>query len=158
MHHPELGRKSRGFTLIELLVVVMIIAILAATALPKYFRTVERSKTTEVTTLVSAINMAEQRYYLQNSAAATDLSYLDVEGNCSNSGPTSSCTLRSGRFIGAYGASGNAWSMTFSRQAIDGASMLGSSCSAYALTYTGDASGAVAGTWGATAACSWVSP
>ncbi len=64
-------RGQAGFTLIELLVVVMIIAILAATALPKYFRTVERSRLTEITTLSTAVNSAEQRYFLQYGTFGT---------------------------------------------------------------------------------------
>jgi general secretion pathway protein G len=40
------SRQRRGFTLIELLVVMMIIALLLSVAVPRYFRTVERSKET----------------------------------------------------------------------------------------------------------------
>jgi general secretion pathway protein G len=40
------SRLLRGFTLIELLVVMMIIALLLSVAVPRYFRTIERSKET----------------------------------------------------------------------------------------------------------------
>jgi general secretion pathway protein G len=40
------SRLRRGFTLIELLVVMMIIALLLSVAVPRYFRTIERSKET----------------------------------------------------------------------------------------------------------------
>ncbi|MCB9658840.1 MAG: prepilin-type N-terminal cleavage/methylation domain-containing protein [Sandaracinaceae bacterium] len=42
-----LRKKSQGFTLIELMIVVVIIGILAATAIPAFLRFVTRSKTAE---------------------------------------------------------------------------------------------------------------
>ena len=55
-----MNRKNtrRGFTLIELLVVVVIIAILAAIALPQYNKAVEKSKIAEVWLTLSNIEKA----------------------------------------------------------------------------------------------------
>ncbi len=42
--NPAKFRRRRGFTLIELLVVMSIIGVLLTIAVPRYFRTVQRSK------------------------------------------------------------------------------------------------------------------
>ena len=70
--------NTKGFTLIELLVVVLIIGILAAMAMPQYFKAVERSRMTEADQLLSSIAQAQQRKYLQINKYATDFSVLDV--------------------------------------------------------------------------------
>ncbi|WP_428897947.1 prepilin-type N-terminal cleavage/methylation domain-containing protein [Parelusimicrobium proximum] len=69
---------KKGFTLIELLVVVLIIAILAAVALPQYTKAVEKSRATEALVNGKAIRGAIDRYVLANDAAPTDLAQLDV--------------------------------------------------------------------------------
>ncbi len=70
--------NKKGFTLIELLVVVLIIGILAAMAMPQYFKAVERSRMTEADQLLSSIAQAQQRKYLQVNQYATDFGVLDV--------------------------------------------------------------------------------
>jgi general secretion pathway protein G len=44
MHIQSLRRSTRGFTLVELLIVIIIIAVLAAIAIPKFANTSIRSK------------------------------------------------------------------------------------------------------------------
>ena len=71
--------NKKGFTLIELLVVVLIIGILAAIALPQYFKAVEKSRAAEALSLFGSIAGAEQRYYLVNDAYTTQFSDLDLD-------------------------------------------------------------------------------
>ena len=57
--------RVRGFTLTELLFVVLIIAILAAIALPLYFRSVERARSAEALTNMAAIRTGEQLHHVE---------------------------------------------------------------------------------------------
>ncbi len=70
--------NKKGFTLIELLVVVLILGILAAMAMPQYFKAVERSRMTEAVNLLSNIASAQQRKYLQINKYSAKYKGLDV--------------------------------------------------------------------------------
>ena len=82
-------KNNKGFTLIELLVVVLIIGILAAIALPQYFKAVEKSKASEALSLLGSIASAQQRNYLVNDKYATDFSSLDLDFTDENGTPVS---------------------------------------------------------------------
>ena len=77
MKNANLSRLG-GFTLIELLVVVLIIGILAAMAMPQYFKAVERSRMAEAVTLVDSIVKAQRRKFMQTNRYARNFEGLDV--------------------------------------------------------------------------------
>ena len=56
-------RRPRGFTLIELLVVMAIIGVLLTLAVPRYFRTVQRSKETVLRRDLATMRESIDRYY-----------------------------------------------------------------------------------------------
>jgi general secretion pathway protein G len=56
-------RRPRGFTLIELLVVMAIIGVLLTLAVPRYFRTVQRSKETVLRRDLATVRESIDRYY-----------------------------------------------------------------------------------------------
>lgn len=60
------GKPERGFTLIELLVVVLIIGILAAIAVPQYFKVVEKGKFAESMQWINGLKGAQERYLARN--------------------------------------------------------------------------------------------
>lgn len=57
--------SPKGFTLIELLVVVLIIAILAAVALPQYQKAVRKAQAREVFVAIEALEKAIHAHYLE---------------------------------------------------------------------------------------------
>ena len=77
MKNANISRLG-GFTLIELLVVVLIIGILAAMAMPQYFKAVERSRMTEAVTLMDSIAKAQRRKFMQTNRYANRFEGLDV--------------------------------------------------------------------------------
>ena len=77
MKNANISRLG-GFTLIELLVVVLIIGILAAMAMPQYFKAVERSRMAEAVTLMDSIVKAQRRKFMQTNRYADDFRGLDV--------------------------------------------------------------------------------
>jgi type IV pilus assembly protein PilE len=86
--------NRRGFTLIELLVVVLIIGILAAIAVPQYFKVVEKGRFAEATACFTVLKAAEERYLLKNNTFTSAAADLDV-------------TCGGGKFFGAPVLSGS---------------------------------------------------
>ena len=76
MKNANISRLG-GFTLIELLVVVLIIGILAAMALPQYFKAVERSRMAEAVTLMDSVVKAQRRRFMQTNSYAGRFQGLD---------------------------------------------------------------------------------
>lgn len=72
-------KNNKGFTLIELLVVVLIIGILAAIALPQYFKAVAKSRTTEALMITKNVKDAAERYALaHNNSYPSTFAELDI--------------------------------------------------------------------------------
>ena len=69
---------KQGFTLMELLVVVLIIGILAAVAVPKYQKAVEKSQFVSGFPLARALEQAQEMYWIANGTYALSFSQLDL--------------------------------------------------------------------------------
>src|SRR5450631_242461 len=58
-----IGRQGRGFTMIEMLVVMVIISLLLTIAVPRYLRTLARSKETVLRQDLSALRESIDKFY-----------------------------------------------------------------------------------------------
>ncbi|MFI5362442.1 MAG: type IV pilin protein [Elusimicrobiota bacterium] len=74
----RMRKSTGGFTLIELLVVVLIIGILAAIAVPQYFKVVEKGKVAEALQWVGTVQGAQESYLAQYGVYASDALNLAV--------------------------------------------------------------------------------
>ncbi len=75
---PEAGTR-KGFTLVELAVVIVIIGVLAAFGVPRFLKSVERSKAAEAFQYLSAVRAAQERYLAKEGIYTTDLATdLDI--------------------------------------------------------------------------------
>lgn len=92
--------NKKGFTLIELLVVVLIIGILAAVALPQYFKAVEKSRATEALSVMGSVAAAMERARLVSSSNAypTTLATLDIEFSDVSGSPVTGSSWNTNNF------------------------------------------------------------
>lgn len=117
-------RRPRGFTLIEVMIVVVIVAILAAIALPGYQEYVRRG------------HRAEARAALQQAAtwmerAATSNGLYPI----TSAFPATLQAVTSGRYSVALDSDGTAWALTATRTV--GSAQATDRCGDYTLTHTG---------------------
>jgi len=67
------ARRRQGFTLIEIMIAVVIVAILAAIALPSFLDAVRKSRRADAFTAISAIQQAQERWRGNRAAYADAL-------------------------------------------------------------------------------------
>jgi type IV pilus assembly protein PilE len=72
MHHGQRARAFRGVTLIELLVTMAVLAILSSMAVTSYQRYALRAYRSDATTTLLRIQVAQEKYFLQNGAYIND--------------------------------------------------------------------------------------
>jgi general secretion pathway protein G len=88
-------RSKRGFTMVELLVVIIIIAVLVAIALPKYFAAIYAGRVRACQSNFKIVNTAVQAYFAQNKEWPDELS--DMLPNTADFAFTTPAGLKGGQ-------------------------------------------------------------
>jgi type IV pilus assembly protein PilE len=73
-------RRMRGVSMIELLTVVVVVAMLATISVQSYRGYLVRAHRTDATTALLRIQVAEEKYFLQNNSYTTDLASAPPTG------------------------------------------------------------------------------
>ena len=90
-------RRRRGFTLIEIMIAVVIVAILAAIALPSFRDSVRKSRRSDAFVALSALQQAQERWRGNTAEYATD-AQLTIAANANPRGLGMTRTTSSGYY------------------------------------------------------------
>ncbi|WP_165220484.1 type IV pilin protein [Aquisphaera insulae] len=118
-HRLPYPKARKGFTLVELAVVIVIIGVLAAFGVPRFLKSVERSKASEAFAYLAAVRSSQERYLAQYGEYSSDVTKLDIQY------PAPAYFA-----VGAITATQSTWTLTLTRT---GAS---AGYGAYTVTFT----------------------
>jgi prepilin-type N-terminal cleavage/methylation domain-containing protein len=76
----RLKKEERGFTLVEVLIVVILVAILAAIAVPKYMQVVKGARASDAKVQMNAILNAAKIFEQETGYWPGDLTILEEDG------------------------------------------------------------------------------
>lgn len=110
----KLKQNKSGFTLLEIIIVIIIVGVLASLALPRFFATVEFSKSAEALNSMSVLRQSIERCYLASAGTYVGcaLTNIDIENPGNSPGA---------RFVYAISAaSATGFTITATRNAVDG--------------------------------------
>lgn len=70
--------RRGGFTMMEVLIAVVIVGVLAGLAVPNYFKTVEKAKSSEATANLKALHLGQKIYKVDNNSYYGPSNNLDA--------------------------------------------------------------------------------
>jgi type IV pilus assembly protein PilE len=129
----HLRQRHGGFTLMELVVAMVIVAILAAIALPSYQNYVRKSRRSSAKSALLDLASREEQYFATKNVYASNLSELGYANAANNAVQIPSTTED---YYNVQLAVGNP-ATTFQATATPQTSQIGDACGTYQLTDTG---------------------
>jgi prepilin-type N-terminal cleavage/methylation domain-containing protein len=120
-------RNRKGFTLVELAVVIVIIGVLAAFGVPKFLKSVERSKAAEAFQYLASVRSAEERYIAKEGVYTSTITDLDMVQSAPKYFATGTALTATQASDGS-----SSWTMTLKRV------LATSSYGEYTVTFTQD--------------------
>ncbi|MCK5580378.1 MAG: prepilin-type N-terminal cleavage/methylation domain-containing protein [Candidatus Omnitrophica bacterium] len=111
----KIKTNKSGFTLLEIIIVIIIVGVLASLALPRFFATVEFSRSTEAFASLAAVRQSVERCYLMTrdyTECDENFNELDLED------PGTSPGAHFG--YGVAASSATAYTITATRNTLDG--------------------------------------
>jgi prepilin-type N-terminal cleavage/methylation domain-containing protein len=109
MCDTTVSKKRAGFTLVELAVVIVIIGVLAAFGVPRFLKSVERSKAAEAFSYLAAVRSAQERSQARNGTYNPTITDLDIQFSVPKYFTVGSVSP------GASGSLEDSWSLTLTR-------------------------------------------
>ena len=122
-------RRTQGFTLVELLIAIVIVAIIAAVAVPAYTSNVRKGRQVDAQRILMSLAQIEEIYRYQNGVYTAT-----INPDLTNLGWVNDCTINP--------ATGNPYYPTANINIA-----LGNPATTFVATASGNIGGAVADTW-----------
>ena len=126
-------KAHKGFTLVELAVVIVVIGVLAAFGVPRFIKSVERSKAAEAFVYLAAVRDAQERYHAQQGIYSSDLTLIDIKAGTPKYFTVGSIVAAAGPDPDAGTGAGDpmerTWSLTLTRAGV-------TAYGAYTVTFT----------------------
>jgi len=104
---PCVNRNSKGFTLVELVMVIVIVGILAVTAMPKFFNLQNDAKETAEKGVVGAVRSGIYTYFASNKGVWPTALDSAKTAACSTSNPCFTTVLTQGGITSDWTKTGN---------------------------------------------------
>ena len=109
-HSRSAEGREGGFTLVELAVVVVVVGVLTALGVPRFIRSVERTRAAEAFEYLASVRSAQERYQARHGSYAARVADLGLRST-----PPRDFAVPGGFAVGESGSLRDSWSLSLTR-------------------------------------------